>query len=225
MRFHEGRGLVVAILLALIVCSPGPDVARWTEDVQAHDGSVFQLESRAERGKTGFPLEHRGPVHYVEYHHRASGAHWKTSFGYRPIIWDVAGGKDYVIVLTHDTASCVLFGYPKDSVLVFRWGPQGWEPTTLDGLPVEWMSFNVLRAMFDREDARKDARGHVTLDEKRERDPGLIRLSKWLAEWGQSRAKSKAAVEAGGIGYQLGISRPKLEGSHGTPRFDGGVPQ
>lgn len=203
---------VLFVALTLAACS-NVDTARWTEEVKSFDGRVFVLEGYAERDRTGYPLEHRGPVRFIEYYHKDSGAYWKQTFGYHPAVFDVLDGSPIVLVTVETDGQCYQHGFPPLGLIGFRWVDGAWEQFVPDGLPVDKMTFNVLRRIFDRKDAAKDAQGFLSLSEKSKRDPGEIRLGRWIEEWGKRCATAKQQ------GLQVDAPPPPtLVGSHGNPK-------
>lgn len=206
--------LGIAAALVLSACS-NVDTARWTEEVKSWDGHVFQLEGYAEKDKGGWPLSHRGMTRFIEYYHRESGAYWKQPYGYQPVLFDIFNGRPVVVVQANSDSQCMLHGFPPEGALAFAWGVNGWVQVPFNGLPVDKMTFNVLRRIFDQEDSKKDARGHISLVDKRQRDLGDIRLSEWMLESGRTCAGVKEQVERG---RKSDIPpAPVLTGFHGRP--------
>lgn len=202
-------GMVAALLLA--ACSR-VDTARWTEEVKSWDGRVFQLEGYAEQDKSGWPLSHRGTTRFIEYYHRESGAYWKQEYGYHPMVFDIVDRRPVVLLRANSDGQCYRYGYPPLGLIAFRWSGIGWEQIPLDGLPINEMAFNVLEGIFRREDAVRDAKGLVTLAEKRQRDLGEIRLTQWIEQSGKRCAKVKEQ------GLKVDAPPPPvLTGSHGRP--------
>ncbi len=201
----------MALLGVLVLGCSDVDTARWTEDVKSWDGRIFQLEGYAERGKSGWPLEHRGGIRFIEYYHPESGAYWKQQFGYQPVVFDFATNSVVVLLTANSDGKCHDYNFPPLGLIGFRWTNDGWESIAVETLPLDKMTFNLLREMFDREDASKDAQGFVSLPEKWRRSPP-ISVSKWIEESGRRCASLKESKQKFDV-----PPPPTLTGSHGQP--------
>ncbi len=209
----------VLAVLFLTACSD-VDTARWTEEVKSWDGRNFRLEGYAEQRKNGWPMSHRGTTRFIEYYHRETGAYWKQDFGYHPVVFDLVDGKPVVLLRANSDGQCFQHGYPRLGLIAFRWSGAGWEQMSLDGLPIDKMSFNVLETIFDRKDPARDAQGSVSLLEKRRRDVSEVRLAEWIARTGRRCLEVKAQPGQGRCDCP---PPPVLTGSHGLPkRFENG---
>lgn len=217
--FDQWAALGIAAALVLSACS-NVDTARWTEEVKSWDGHVFQLEGYAEQDKNGWPLSHRGTTRFIEYYHRATGAYWKQDFGYHPMVFDLVDGKPFVLLRANSDGQCFQHGHPPLGLIAFQWSGTEWKQTSLDGLPIDKMTFNVLRTIFDRKDSARDAQGSVSLLEKRRRDVSEIRLTEWIDQTGRRCLAVKAQPGQGRCDCP---PPPVLAGSHGSPkRFEKG---
>lgn len=204
-------GIAAAMLLS--ACS-NVERAQWTEEVKSWDGHIFQLDGYAEQDKSGYPLAHRGTTRFIEYYHRETGAYWKQPYGYQPAIFDLVAGRPVALVSVSSDGKCFDYGHPPLGLVAFEWTQRGWERIDPESLPIDKMTFNLLRSIFDRKDATKDAQGFISLSEKRQRDPGGIRLADWVDETGRRCLEVKRRP---GQGRYDGPPPPVLAGLHGQP--------
>jgi len=204
-----------AICLSICGCADRGD-ARWTEEVRSYDGSVFLLEGHASKGKMRIPGSRRTTIEYVEYYHRPSEAYWKQGTEYRPAVFDVVSGRPVVLVAAYSDSHCYRHGFPEQGFLAFEWTDRGWQETAMSNLPVDRMTFSVLRAIFHREDPKQDANGLITLAWKEAREP-TIQLAKRISEWGKRCADVRKDYEKGRVS-EIGPA-PLLTGFHGQPIF------
>lgn len=226
---HLHTFLCAAVLIAsLASCSPGPDVARWTEEVRSHDGSIFLLEGRSMQARQAIVLfQHRGPLISDEYYHRASGAYWKSpGSGFSPAGFDLVAGVPYMVVPVGSEIVCIWFDFPEKDLLIYRWQNQGWRRARYADLPPGF-DFNLLNGIFDERDRKRDVSGYVSLETKRSRDGeagGGIKGFLERRNSGTWCASHKARYEKLGLkpleAFRTTETPPKLEGSHGTPDAD-----
>ena len=207
-------------ITSIIAASTGgcstSDTARWTEEVKSWDGTVFQLEGRAERGADGFPIAHRGPMHYIEYYHRPTKAYWRSPGGYFPRIFDLVNGVPYVVIHINNESQCMILNYPEKSLLIYRWdSTKGWQSVNSNELPpnLEW---NVMSLIFDSQDKTKDKRGFISLNNKvAEEGTRVGEFGTWNMQWGNNCAKQKLS----GLKGETTQIAPNFLGFHGTPNF------
>jgi len=208
------RVALVACVLVLVAACSRPESTRWVEQVQSWDGTVFKLEGYAELERSGFPLSVRGRIRFVEYYHRPSGAFWKQSYGYRPLVFDLVDGTPVAIIGVDSDGKCYWHGWPTPGLIALRWNGSGWEETPLTGLPIEKMRSNLMTYLVHSRDPAQDASGLLTLPEKRQRGWTDQPLSQWIAEYGGRCEKVR------GLTLDIGPA-PVLTGSHGVPTSSG----
>jgi hypothetical protein len=219
-----------ASLLALLLfgCAPAQDVARWTEEVKSHDGSVLLLEGRSIQARQPIvSFQHRGPLISDEYYHRATGAYWKSpGSGLTPGGFDLVGGVPYMVVPVGSEIVCIWFDFPEKDMLVFRWENNGWRRARFADLPPGF-DLNLLINKFNERDRRRDVTGLVTLGTKRFRDGeagGGIKGFFDRRDGGTWCASHKTRYEKLGRkpleAFRTDEVPPELEGSHGTPGAD-----
>ena len=214
------RILVMFILFSSMAACGGTDKAQWTEEVRSWDGSVFQLEGRGGIGSNGWPTAHRGKIRYVEYYHRPTQAYWRSSGGYRPIIFDLVNGVPYVVILIDNDMQCYLLNYPEEGLLIYKWNKTiGWQSVKPTELSLKF-EFNLMEQMFDTRNKKDDVKGFVSLRTKAIREGGdrVGDFAKWKAEYGSTCEKVKIQVMKG---RKLSTDEkvPSFEGFHGNPNF------
>jgi hypothetical protein len=175
------------------------DVARWTEDVELHDGRIIQLDRRATQQSSGFPLGHRGLAVSWELCYMPSKIYWKSGGRFIPFQFEMIRDIAYVKVPLRDCSMCKISGFPKDSFLYFVFRDGGWQRVDASEFPgVRWRNL-MITDIFDPRDPSKDVRGHISLAEKRSQGPYVSETPA-----GQRRARALCAEEcSGGIDTDL----------------------
>lgn len=191
------------------------DTARWTEEVRSSNGTMFQLEGHAEIGSNGWPTQHRGNLHYIEYYHRPTKAYWRSPGGFNPVTFDIVNGVPYVVILVANSLECSLMNYPEQGLLIHRWNSaNGWERVQSTELPTN-LEMNLMQQVFDVRDKIGDAQGFISFDRKSYREGDRIgELTRWINEYGNSCEKYRK------IGpVQTDVKAPEFVGFHGKPNF------
>ena len=170
---REGRRWIrwfsaVAAATLIPSCS-GIDTAEWKEEVQLHDGRVIVLEARATRGSSGFPTQHRGGPRSYELCYRPLKAYWKSPSPYPPRVFEIIGGKPYVVVPLDGCLLCFVHGFPSFSALVYRWEDGEWREAAPTELPAG-VTRNLLGRVWSARYRENDARGFYSLEKKWIRD-------------------------------------------------------
>jgi hypothetical protein len=146
-----------------------PTDIKWTEEVKLHDGKVIQVKRRTELSATGFPLAKRGSYRYHELCYAPMGVYWKSHPQYKPEAFDVFGDKAYIKVPLSGCTACMLHGYPATNAIYFVWSDGKWARLDEAKVPSE-LRFNLLSSTHGDDDGAFDARGLITLADKRKRD-------------------------------------------------------
>lgn len=164
--------------LALLASPAGAsNEIKWTEEVLLHDGSVVQIKRRTELTNSGFPVQRRGFSKYHELCYPPLGVHWRSKPQYRPQSFDIIDKKAYVKVPVHACIECMLHDYPESDALVFVWSGEVWRKVDEKDAPPQ-LKFNLLSKSHHMGDDTDDARGLITLAEKRKRDVNIYNSMK-----------------------------------------------
>jgi hypothetical protein len=158
------------LIMALALPACGEDVARWTEDVQLHDGRVVAVERRAVRASSGFPTAHRGSVKSWELCYAPKKIYWRSDAEFQPSGFELQGDIAFVKVPLRDCVVCKVAESPRDSTLYFAYMEGKWIRIESPRYPgKEWKNLMV-GGLFDGRDARKDVHGHLSVIDKLKRD-------------------------------------------------------
>lgn len=161
-----------ALLLLPLTAGCAPTDLKWTEEVKLHDGRTIQVKRRTELSATGFPAAKRGSYRYHEFCYAPAGIHWKSQPQYKPEAFDIFGGKAYVRVPLGGCTACMLHGFPATNSIYFVWSGSKWAKVDETQAPAG-LRFNLLSATHEDDDGAFDARGLVTLADKRKRDASI----------------------------------------------------
>lgn len=169
----------VAAALAFLLLVPlsagcAPTDIKWTEEVKLHDGKVIQVKRRTELSATGFPTAQRGHSRYHELCYAPMGVYWKSHPQYKPEAFDVLDGKAYMRVPLRGCAACMHHGFPASNTITFAWSGGKWTKVEEAEVPPQ-LRFNLLSRTHGDDDGSFDAKGLVTLADKRDRDAILYR--------------------------------------------------
>jgi len=167
-------GALALLLLLPLTAGCAPTDIEWTEEVKLHDGKVIQVKRRTGLSATGFPTAKRGGYRYHELCYVPMGIHWKSLPQYKPEAFDVFGGKAYVRVPLGGCTACMLHGFPATNSIYFVWSGSEWTKVDETQAP-EGLRFNLLSATHGDDDGAFDARGLITLADKRKRDSSIYR--------------------------------------------------
>lgn len=168
---------LLAVLGIVAASGCNGEEIKWTEEVQLHDGRIVQLKRKTEIGASGFPVQRRGFDHFYEFCYEPMGMHWKMRASWSPDIFDIVDGRAYLHVPLGDCFECQLQGYPESNALAFVWENGVWKRIPYEDFP-ESLRWNLLRGSEGAQ-SKDDARGLVTLAQKRSRDYGLIQNQKY----------------------------------------------
>ena len=184
-----GRGLIAFIPALLLASCSGVDEIEWKEQVRLHNGTVIEVERRATRGGflAGIPRSNRGPEYSYEICYRPMGVYWNSNAPYAPHVFDIVEGKPTVAIRLGHCMSCEISGYPELSVVAYQLDRGSWHQIKASTLP-KTIGGNVLRMFWDAHEPKNDVRGTVTLDQKRQRDRGLINQNLW--QWMESQGRT-----------------------------------
>jgi hypothetical protein len=168
---HWGAAIlaILAFLPSLAGCA-GNEI-KWTEEVLLHDGTVVQVKRRTEITATGFPTQTRGLRKFFELCYPPAGVYWKSKPEYPPEAFDIIQGKVYVRVPVNGCTTCMLHGYPEADALYLVWTDGVWKALPGNEAPAQ-LKFNLLAFDYGGDPA-KDARGLITLAEKKRRDGSI----------------------------------------------------
>ena len=172
----KGRIAAVLVWSWLLPGSAGcaPTDIKWTEEVKLHDGKTIQVKRRTELSASGFPTAKRGHYRYHELCYAPMGITWMSKPEYKPEAFDVFGDKAYVRVPLGGCAACMLHGYPATNSIYFVWSGKQWTKVKETQVPAE-LRFNLLSATHGDDDGSRDAKGLITLADKRKRDASIYR--------------------------------------------------
>jgi hypothetical protein len=169
--------IFTSVLLALLltgcasVYAEKHPVIEWSEDVKLSDGRIIQLKRKTELTKSGFPLQKRGFYKSHSYCYEPMRIQWTTYGGLKPDIFDIVDGKAYLHLPISGCFTCEKYDYPETRALYFVWEDDHWTRIEHDAFP-EQSEWNLLidPKGFVPED---DAKGHLTVAQKRARDSSL----------------------------------------------------
>jgi hypothetical protein len=156
---------------------------KWTEEVSLHDGSMVLVKRRTELTESGFPVQQRGVAKFHELCYQPLGVYWKSKPEYPPHVFDVVNGKAYVKVPVQGCTTCMLQDYPESDSVYLEWSDGAWKRVPENAL-LRSLRYNMLsgtHASGNYRDERGvvvpaesyDARGLITLAEKRRRDASV----------------------------------------------------
>jgi hypothetical protein len=154
------------------VASCAPTDIKWTEEVKLHDGKIIQVKRRVELSVAGFPIQKRGQYQYHEFCYAPMGIYWKSKPEYKPEAFDIVGERAYVRVPLAGCAACMLHGFPATNSIYFVWSGKQWSKVEETQVP-EQLRFNLMVSTHGDDDGSFDARGLVTLADKRKRDASV----------------------------------------------------
>jgi hypothetical protein len=160
------------VLITPLFAACAPTDIKWTEQVKLHDGSVIEVKRRTELSATGFPTSSRGKPRYHELCYAPKGIVWKSKPEYKPEAFDIVDGKAYVRVPLGGCAACMLHGFPDTNSIYFTWSGKEWVKLGEKDAPAQ-LAFNLLEATHGDDDGSLDARGLITLADKRKRDASI----------------------------------------------------
>jgi hypothetical protein len=180
IRFNQkvlNMKIFTAVLLTLLLTGCASvyvekhPVIEWSEDVKLSDGRIIQLKRKTELTKSGFPLHKRGVYKSHSYCYEPMQIQWTTYGGYKPDIFDIVDGKAYLHLPISGCFTCEKYEYPETSALYFVWKDDHWTRIEHDAFP-EQSEWNLLIDPVS-ENPKKDAKGHLTVEQKRARDSSL----------------------------------------------------
>jgi len=161
---------LVATLLGTNGCATNE--IKWTEEVQLSDGSVVQVKRRTELSESGFPLQTRGFEKLHELCYAPLNLYWKSKSPYRPWVFDFVDGKAVIKVPVTGCTECTVHAYPAADALYFEWSNASWKRVE-ETEKLRSLKFNLLDQSHILDDGKNDARGLITLAEKRRRDGSI----------------------------------------------------
>lgn len=162
---------LAALALSAGACWGASRDIKWSEDVKLHDGTVIVVKRRIELGGAVSPAARRGHPRYHELCYAEKGIYWRSKPEYEPELFDIVAGKAYVRVPLRGCSSCMLHDFPGNNAVQFVWDGNTWVKIDRKDLPPS-LRFNLLSAPYG-DDESYDAKGHVTLLEKRTRDASI----------------------------------------------------
>lgn len=160
-----------ATMLTTSGCASNNEI-KWSEEVQLHDGSVVQVKRRTELSASGFPIQSRGFAKFHELCYAPMGVYWKSKPEYRITVFDIVDGKPTVKVPVQGCTTCMLQGYPAWDAVYFEWDRGAWRKVE-ENEKLRGLRFNLLSQSHILDDGKNDARGLITLAEKRRRDGSI----------------------------------------------------
>jgi hypothetical protein len=146
-------------------------VIEWSEDVKLSDGQIIQIKRKTELTKSGFPLHKRGVYKSHSYCYEPMQIQWTTYGGLKPDIFDIVDGKAYLHLPISGCFTCEKYNYPETNALYFTWEKDHWMRIDHEDFP-EQSEWNLLIDPIS-ENPKKDAKGHLTVAQKRARDSSL----------------------------------------------------
>ena len=167
-------GALALLLLLPVTAGCAPTDIKWTEEVKLHDGKTIQVKRRTELSATGFPTAKRGNYRYHELCYAPMGVYWKSYPQYKPEAFDIFGDKAYVRVPLGGCTACMLHGFPASNSIYFVWSGKQWTKVDETRVPAEHR-FNLLSSTHGDDDGSRDAKGLITLADKRKRDASIYR--------------------------------------------------
>jgi hypothetical protein len=183
---------------------------KWTEEVLLHDGTVVQVKRRTEITASGFPTQRRGLRKFFELCYAPGAVYWRSKPEYPPEAFDIIEGKVYVKVPVNACSACMAHGYPESDAIYFVWAQRAWKKLDEKEAPTQ-MKFNLLAFDYGG-NPEKDARGLITLTEKRRRDGSIYRGMEQSGRRGPSRpgycAKCRFVTVSGSPSADIFVQSP-----------------
>lgn len=199
---------------ALAESSLGGPTAQWTEEVKTSDGNTVLVERRTTIGASGELVVVRN-MGTDELYHRPSGAYWKTDGTHLLVGFGIRDAVVYVTYVVGRLQDCASAGYPKDSLIVFRWSGSTWKRVRDSETPTPPIPFNLGSNVGQGVKDPHPPIGLLTLQQKARTDKGdvevfLRRVGATCRTYKATSGNSKPALEA--------AAQPLLEEQdHGTP--------
>ncbi len=159
---------------------------KWTEEVQLSDGRVVQVKRRTELTESGFPLQTRGLSKFHELCYAPLNLYWKSKPPYRLWVFDIVDGRAVIKVPVNGCTECTVHNYPTADALYFEWIGESWKKID-ENEKLRNLQFNLLDQTHILDDGKDDARGLVTLSEKRRRDGSIYESMRVTGHTGPSR--------------------------------------
>lgn len=165
--FLAAAGLLV-MGLAFVGCKQ-IDVARWSEDVQLHDGRVIRVDRVAKAYRSGFPAARRGANIEYELSYEPLGVHWRGEAPGTLMSFEIFDGVPYLVLYADGRTVCPGAEEGRYKAVFLKWQSGQWQEISQSAYPLTDALKNMYEGYWGYSPAQ-DARGHITWAQKAKND-------------------------------------------------------